>query len=1333
MGQPFGHVDAPTLMGSWPIIPTFGGGFASVRPRTLLSRATILGARREDAGGFDVSGKGFLLFVDGVQYNIGFTGSGNLTLDDVISQINAVITPDPEVAFRDNGFLRLESSTSGENSSLLLETDANPEIFWELGLFSGVESRGGDISPSTSIDPDRQVAYHGQLSMMEGEDLEARVINRFLMQVAINSDMQHGLLTKKRVAKVDKTVVVDPSDGFVLTGSIYTGPNATPTEAQLEGVVSVLDSIGNEVFAPVESLLGSASGGVTTYIDTQEMVFGSGITPLFSSTDPENEIYVRCDDAGLGTLQNVPLKILEYLSPTEVVVRNIDPDGNIVSGNVAVGTVERLSITKEHIKVTGLWTNAGMTQRVEQYQGPKFSGLVIDRIEHNNRVFCSAGGLSGVVEVGDLAIIAGHDGTFPYENNGEYRVSKIVDDQTLELVSDDCGPVFLNPTAVSTLGTLDITTDGNFWTDPYVSLSAETEAGSYTIVHKKQSTMEALIDDPGSLSGSLLEHAQEVDSTVLTSLKNIVGPNASLDEYLYGNPRLNLESIYQQYDREHHGYDSGSFLGRHSDIRPDTIDMWPEVYGQTLKIRAATGEDSTDIKAILYDSIGNSHWNIRADGRMYSYETGGGTSPFVGIYPSGDITIWDEGHTDATASLAIVGADTNNRASIRLEAQHPFASSALNDGDGATQVHFIGDRDDTYPVHYSLNLRPRSGTGGGEGILKLDVVHDGTVTDDSWNGLMTWSTRGRIGINNVDPLAVLHVLNNDPNGTNARFGDVFAFVDKADEHFLGLNIWSDAGSFKYIQTGSGIAWYHDDTSNYSGWYPVSSGTAGNPVSWLSGISISHVDGHVSINGTPNTYNFSVTGTTRLSSALYLAGNVQFQGNDPYMLQDDNTHHIILSGGSGWITTGSLIVVRGIDEGGANLGGDIDFYCPTGATTPKFRFHQGDIQMEDNAIYFRTIDDENHGVHWTNSWDGINPDGPVLFGYGGGILGGGPATSAVWTLRWNLTDVYVKNTLYATALDPDSIVLPFNIGSTVTLSDSSGQLILNNTDADGFAFQLSGTNWLRASTSGVRVGAGTQGDSSLADELVVAALGTDVGINILCNTNEDCWICFGDVGDPDAGRIRYVNNGDTMYFYAANGVVGSVNGSAHWALGGSIDANVGVELDVYDGSTYACRVINGGTSSALRGMNVWCGTTNGSGTNYVLVASDNFGTGHGALEIVNTVFGAYNWSDERLKDDIAPTKLSGLDIVNGLELIEFRWNKNRGNVDTDMLRRIGFRAQNAEKVFPEMVSEVQLSSIPKDDDPWYKMTAGEPLIPVLAKAIQELSAKVAALEMQLAAG
>ena len=57
--------NAPTLAGSWPILPDINVlSGAVVIPRTLRANATILGVKRETDAGFNVSGLAFYLDVD---------------------------------------------------------------------------------------------------------------------------------------------------------------------------------------------------------------------------------------------------------------------------------------------------------------------------------------------------------------------------------------------------------------------------------------------------------------------------------------------------------------------------------------------------------------------------------------------------------------------------------------------------------------------------------------------------------------------------------------------------------------------------------------------------------------------------------------------------------------------------------------------------------------------------------------------------------------------------------------------------------------------------------------------------------------------------------------------------------------------------------------------------------------------------------------------------------------------------------------------------------------------------------------------------------------------
>ena len=112
-------------------------------------------------------------------------------------------------------------------------------------------------------------------------------------------------------------------------------------------------------------------------------------------------------------------------------------------------------------------------------------------------------------------------------------------------------------------------------------------------------------------------------------------------------------------------------------------------------------------------------------------------------------------------------------------------------------------------------------------------------------------------------------------------------------------------------------------------------------------------------------------------------------------------------------------------------------------------------------------------------------------------------------------------------------------------------------------------------------------------------------------------------------------------------------------------------------------------------------------------------------------GAVN-SDERLKENIVDAS-SKLDDINKLKVRNFNWRETDSETgktihkgDTSSKKRIGFIAQELETVFPALVQEYDQDTEGKGEvmRKGIKHTA---LIPILVKAVQELSAKVEALE------
>jgi len=108
-------------------------------------------------------------------------------------------------------------------------------------------------------------------------------------------------------------------------------------------------------------------------------------------------------------------------------------------------------------------------------------------------------------------------------------------------------------------------------------------------------------------------------------------------------------------------------------------------------------------------------------------------------------------------------------------------------------------------------------------------------------------------------------------------------------------------------------------------------------------------------------------------------------------------------------------------------------------------------------------------------------------------------------------------------------------------------------------------------------------------------------------------------------------------------------------------------------------------------------------------------GAGTVYAINTTIQSV--SDARLKQNIIDAT-DGLDVVSALRPVRFDWKDGYGNGKKNQL---GFIAQEVEAIFPDAVDEWK--NVAENDDETYKTVGPGALIPVLVKAIQELSAEL----------
>ena len=153
-----------------------------------------------------------------------------------------------------------------------------------------------------------------------------------------------------------------------------------------------------------------------------------------------------------------------------------------------------------------------------------------------------------------------------------------------------------------------------------------------------------------------------------------------------------------------------------------------------------------------------------------------------------------------------------------------------------------------------------------------------------------------------------------------------------------------------------------------------------------------------------------------------------------------------------------------------------------------------------------------------------------------------------------------------------------------------------------------------------------------------------------------------------------------------------------------------------------------TNASYGGTVIYGTTTRGgtSGFDFIGLFANSVGqfrvNGAGTIFAQNTT--VQSISDVRLKENVKDAT-DGLDIVNALRPVRFDWKEGYGN---NRKNQLGFIAQEVEPVFHDAVSE--WSNVKADDLETYKTVGPSALIPVLVKAIQELSARLETLEKKV---
>lgn len=304
--------------------------------------------------------------------------------------------------------------------------------------------------------------------------------------------------------------------------------------------------------------------------------------------------------------------------------------------------------------------------------------------------------------------------------------------------------------------------------------------------------------------------------------------------------------------------------------------------------------------------------------------------------------------------------------------------------------------------------------------------------------------------------------------------------------------------------------------------------------------------------------------------------------------------------------------------------------------------------------------------------------------------------------------------------------------TVAIGYQAGHKITTGGSNHPIGYQALGT----CTTGSENIAVGFQTGEKLTTGVKNILLGGDTG---KCITTGGGNIFIGhkvaSESSPPAGSLTGSNN-VVLGFEAAK------------YIGGSVTSTVALGNGTLSNSSF-----NGNGNTAIgnsAGLQITTGTNNtmiGNGTYGPTTGSNNTLIGYNAAESSNTVSNEFtlgnssisslrcqvqtisSLSDRRDKKDIEELPL-GIDFINTLKPVKFTWNMRDGAKIGQ--QEAGFIAQDLDEAQIDADAEDYLSLVLKNNPEKLEASYGK-LVPVLVKAVQELSAEISNLKKEIANG
>ena len=209
---------------------------------------------------------------------------------------------------------------------------------------------------------------------------------------------------------------------------------------------------------------------------------------------------------------------------------------------------------------------------------------------------------------------------------------------------------------------------------------------------------------------------------------------------------------------------------------------------------------------------------------------------------------------------------------------------------------------------------------------------------------------------------------------------------------------------------------------------------------------------------------------------------------------------------------------------------------------------------------------------------------------------------------------------------------------------------------------------------------------------------------------------------------YQLNGTHVWRTAASGTAGNaitftqamtLNASGQLLVGTTTPYDVN-SIATFSNSNHGMSAVTTTTSGGWYAIE--CGRTSSTGK-FIGFTYPGPGTEVGSVSYNGTLTLYNQTSDQRLKENIVDAG-TALETIEQIKIRSFDW------IESKVHETHGVIAQELKEIAPQCVTEGITNEDGSMGSPWQVDTS--PLVPMLIKAIQELSAKVTALETQLGA-